>query len=191
MADAGSLPSTPVERSSNPPSMADDSSFQSTPVRQSSNSPSMTYASSLPSTPAERSSTPTSMTDASSLPSTPVEQHSSSPFMEDDSSFPSTPVEQSSNPPPLPDWMQQRYEEYISRKAQESDYTRLQTVLEDLEREEDTLYIIGLIQMYKDADTYFEDDIQEDGEFAVDLSTLPEGLKTKIWNYLYRRGLLD
>lgn len=24
----------------------------------------------------------------------------------------------------------------------------------------------------------------KDGEFAVDLSTLPEGLKTKIWNYL-------
>lgn len=69
--------------------------------------------------------------------------------------------------------MQQRYEEYISRKAQESDYTRLQTVLEDLEREEDTLYIIGLIQMYKDADTYFEDDIQEGKFLASVIMTLP------------------
>ncbi|KAL7960185.1 hypothetical protein V8C34DRAFT_72395 [Trichoderma compactum] len=153
MADASSLPSTPVEQSSNPPSITDASSLPSTPVQQTSSSP--------------------SMADDSSLPSTPVEQPSSSPFMADDSSLPSTPVEQSSNPPPLPDWVMQRYEEYISRKAQEFDYVRFQTAFKDLEREEDSLYIIGLIQMYKGPDTEFEDNLEEGKFLASVIFTLP------------------
>ncbi|KAL6690121.1 hypothetical protein J3F84DRAFT_353602 [Trichoderma pleuroticola] len=111
--------------------------------------------------------------------------------MADAGSLPSPPVEDPSNTPPVPDALMQRYHEYLSRRPQQSDKMKLHEVLEELEREEDALYIIQLIHMYKGHDAYFKDDVEKSGEFAVNLSTLPDELITRIWNYLSRRGLLD
>ncbi|KAK4075085.1 uncharacterized protein Triagg1_4749 [Trichoderma aggressivum f. europaeum] len=166
MADASSLPSSPVERSSSPLTMADDSS--------------------LPSLPMERSSSPFTTADDCLLPSSPAERSSSPISMSDDSSLPSS---------LLPDWLIERYGESISRRARQFDPMRLQIAVENLPREEDTQYIVGLIQMYKDSNTYIEDTMQEDGAFVVDLSTMPHGLSMKIWNYLMktqlRRGIIE
>ncbi|KAK0756915.1 hypothetical protein N5P37_010436 [Trichoderma harzianum] len=167
MADASSRASTPVEDSY--------SSMPSTPVENS--------YSSMPSTHVEDSSMPSTPMEYSSRPSTPVEGSSRS----------STPEEDYSKPPALPDQLMRKCAEYHDRKTQgapKSDYMEISEILEELE-EDDALYVVGLVQMYKGPNTKIENDLYETGEFVFDISTLPDSTYTLIWKYLSRRGLID
>ncbi|KAF3060123.1 hypothetical protein CFAM422_011369 [Trichoderma lentiforme] len=198
MADASSRPSTPVEDSY--------SSMPSTPVEDS--------CSSMPSTPVEDDSMPSTPIDDSSMPFTSMEYSSraSTPVEDSRSSTPgeyssrsstpgeyssrsSTPEEDSSKTPALPDSLMRRYEECLDRQTREcapkSDRMKIGEILEELEEDNDAMYIIGLVQMYKGPNAKIKDDLYETGEFVFDISTLPDSTITLIWKYLSRRGLID
>ena len=48
--------------------------------------------------------------------------------------------------------------------------------------EEDLLHVVQLIHDQKTTETYTKNDV-ENGEFHVDLYTLPEGLVKQLWDY--------
>ncbi|KAJ4857640.1 hypothetical protein T069G_08537 [Trichoderma breve] len=187
MADASSRPSISVEDSY--------SSMFSTPVEDSySSMPSTPVGDdSMPSTPMEDSSMPFTSMEYSSRASTPEEDSRSSTPGEN-SSRSSTPKEDSSKTPALPDSLMRRYEECLDRQTQEcapkSDRMKIGEILEELEEDNDAMYIIGLVQMYKGPNAKIKDDLYETGEFVFDISTLPDSTMTMIWKYLSRRGLL-
>ncbi|KAH6976128.1 yeats family-domain-containing protein [Ilyonectria sp. MPI-CAGE-AT-0026] len=82
----------------------------------------------------------------------------------------------------------------IKRSAQKFDYEKIAEALEKLE-EEDLLRVIQLINENKGPDTYIRSDVEVDdltqaGEFSIDLYTMPELLSTKLWDHLYKKGLV-
>ncbi|KAK7403338.1 transcription factor TFIIF complex subunit Tfg3 [Neonectria punicea] len=74
------------------------------------------------------------------------------------------------------------------KSAQKFDYEKIAEALEKLE-EEDLLRVIQLINENKGPDTYIRSDV-EAGEFSIDLYTMPEGLSTKLWDHLSKKGLV-
>ncbi|KAH7144441.1 hypothetical protein B0J13DRAFT_525820 [Dactylonectria estremocensis] len=80
------------------------------------------------------------------------------------------------------------------KSAQKFDYEKIAEALEKLE-EEDLLRVIQLINENKGPDTYIRSDVEVDdltqaGEFSIDLYTMPEGLSTKLWEHLSKKGLV-
>ncbi|KAK7426072.1 transcription factor TFIIF complex subunit Tfg3 [Neonectria magnoliae] len=80
------------------------------------------------------------------------------------------------------------------KSAQKFDYEKIAEALEKLE-EEDLLRVIQLINENKGPDTYIRSDVEVDdltqaGEFSIDLYTMPEGLSTKLWDHLSKKGLV-
>ncbi|KAJ6785907.1 hypothetical protein PWT90_05548 [Aphanocladium album] len=80
------------------------------------------------------------------------------------------------------------------KSGQKYDYEKIAEALEKLE-EEDLLRVIQLINENKGPDTYIRsdvdaDDLNEAGEFSIDLYTMPDLLTTKLWDHLSKKGMV-
>ncbi|ATY59327.1 Ran-specific GTPase-activating [Cordyceps militaris] len=74
------------------------------------------------------------------------------------------------------------------KSGQKYDYEKIAEALEKLE-EEELLRVIQLINEHKGPNTYIRsdidvDDLDEAGEFSIDLYTMPDLLTTKLWDHL-------
>ncbi|KAF4968283.1 hypothetical protein FSARC_4310 [Fusarium sarcochroum] len=81
------------------------------------------------------------------------------------------------------------------KSSQKYDYEKIAEALEKLE-EEDLLRVIQLINENKGPDTYIRSDVEVDdlikaGEFSIDLYTMPDGLTSKLWDHLSKKGLVS
>ncbi|XWW98059.1 hypothetical protein V2A60_006055 [Cordyceps javanica] len=80
------------------------------------------------------------------------------------------------------------------KSGQKYDYEKIAEALEKLE-EEDLLRVIQLINENKGPNTYIRsdvdaDDLNEAGEFSIDLYTMPDLLTTKLWDHLSKKGMV-
>ncbi|KAF5569599.1 transcription initiation factor TFIID TFIIF subunit [Fusarium pseudoanthophilum] len=80
------------------------------------------------------------------------------------------------------------------KSSQKYDYEKIAESLEKLE-EEDLLRVIQIINENKGPDTYIRSDVDVDdlgkaGEFSIDLYTMPDGLTSKLWEHLSKKGLV-
>ncbi|KAF4454746.1 transcription initiation factor TFIID/TFIIF subunit [Fusarium austroafricanum] len=80
------------------------------------------------------------------------------------------------------------------KSSQKYDYEKIAESLEKLE-EEDLLRVIQIINENKGPDTYIRSDVEVDdlvkaGEFSIDLYTMPDGLTSKLWDHLSKKGLV-
>ncbi|KAM0201990.1 hypothetical protein ACHAPA_003479 [Fusarium lateritium] len=81
------------------------------------------------------------------------------------------------------------------KSSQKFDYEKIAESLEKLE-EEDLLRVIQIINENKGPDTYIRSDVEVDdlvkaGEFSIDLYTMPDGLTSKLWDHLSKKGLVN
>lgn len=72
-----------------------------------------------------------------------------------------------------------------SRKNNQIDMDKLADGLQRLD-EDGLLHVVQLVHEQKTTDTYFKNDV-ENGEFHVDLYTLPDALVKTLWDYTASR----